>query len=63
MAKRHAAHQQARNVVFKNMMQLFAGKSVGHKSKKDYRRQAKHRYANNAKGWESQPFLFLNPPL
>jgi len=64
MAKRKAQHQQQRNVVFMEMMQNFGGKSVGHKSKKDYRRQPKHRHAqadaNNAKGWDSQPFLFQN---
>lgn len=60
MAKRKAQHKQQRNVVFMDMMQLFGGKSVGHKSKKDYRRQPKHRAATNEKGWDSQPFLFQN---
>ncbi|AHF02170.1 hypothetical protein THIAE_00280 [Thiomicrospira aerophila AL3] len=57
MAKRKAQHKQQRNIVFIEMMQKFAGKSVGHKSKKDYRRQPKHRHATEQKGWDSQPFL------
>lgn len=60
MAKRKAQHKQARNVVFMDMMQLFGGKSVGHKSKKDYRRQPKHRHAAEQKGWDSQPFLYAS---
>ncbi len=63
MAKPKAQHKQQRNLVFMAMMAAFAGKSVGHKSKKDYRRQPKHRHAqadhNNAKGWDSQPFLYV----
>jgi hypothetical protein len=61
MAKRKPHHQQQRNLVFNQMMQLFSGKSVAHPSKKAYRRQAKHRHAQthpqHEQGWQSQPFL------
>ncbi|UQB42392.1 hypothetical protein JX580_00300 [Thiomicrospira microaerophila] len=57
MAKRKVQHKQQRNLVFIEMMTLLGGKSVGHKSKKDYRRQPKHRHAAEQKGWDSQPFL------
>lgn len=59
MAKRKAKHQQQRNVVFMAMMQNLGGKSVGHKSKKDYRRKAKHKAFYDTKGRDSRPFLLV----
>jgi hypothetical protein len=57
MAKRKAKHQLQRNVVVMAMMQNLGGKSVGHKSKKDYRRKAKHKTFYDTQGRDSRPFF------